>query len=445
MADTKISLLPEAAALAPSDLVTVVSASVNKKSSAYNWLARMPSGATARNYGLDSDLNTIDSTAFASVIVSPSQTGFVNKIGAASKPAGPGQLPGWADDTGYVAGSASYAAISGGYDHVNNQIAGTICGGGHNFIQYNVNGHSLIGGGSYNWISGYRSSIVGGLTNKITGVDTGFAFIGGGEDNSIEGGVYNLICGGQLNAITSAGSHNIITGGLSNAISGTSTGNYVGGGARNVIQSGGRVAIFGGADNLIPSGFDGVIVGGTNNSLSANNGVVLGGDNCLNNELGAVTIGDDVKTIFPCGLHQSSESLVEQGDAQNLTAHYKARTTNATQANMTGNGGQFVQFDNAKTTAVAGKVFVVGVREDTGAASSYELEFMATWNGTTETISDVGGSGTTRNLNVISNGAGIVTPPSLALNTGAFRPKVTGIAAVNIKWSARMDFTMVLF
>ena len=65
------------------------------------------------------------------------QGSFPNLIGSTGKPVGSAYTPaGWSDDTGYVSGAADVALIGGGYDHIVNQLAGTIVGGGHNFIKY---------------------------------------------------------------------------------------------------------------------------------------------------------------------------------------------------------------------------------------------------------------------------------------------------------------------
>lgn len=71
----------------------------------------------------------------------------------------------------YVAGSASYATLVGGYDNRNDQLAGTIGGGAHHLLQ-SYGSHGLIGGGSQGYILGPsdRSVIViGGGSPTLIG------------------------------------------------------------------------------------------------------------------------------------------------------------------------------------------------------------------------------------------------------------------------------------
>jgi hypothetical protein len=119
-------------------------------------------------------------------------------------------------DPNYVAGTALIATISGGYDNVNNQLAGTIAGGAHHIL-YSAGNHGTIGGGSYNhivsgdystiagggggnahqYISGTRSTIGGGGGNTIT---SDYATIAGGQSNSA-GGIGSSISGGRDNVV----------------------------------------------------------------------------------------------------------------------------------------------------------------------------------------------------------------------------------------------------
>jgi|GEM_PF-3343150 len=151
------------------------------------------------NQGIvNSDYNTIDNSTCAFILGGGGSSTFPNHIGKdGGIPNGADLTPtDWVADTAYVPGSAIVSLICGGYDNINNQIAGIIVGGGHNFIKYNVDGHSIIGGGSYNVISGGRSGIFSGTGNTITGSGNSYSFIGGGGRNNIIGG-YSSIPGGR--------------------------------------------------------------------------------------------------------------------------------------------------------------------------------------------------------------------------------------------------------
>jgi hypothetical protein len=176
-------------------------------------------GRSDNNYIVNSTYNTIDSDVTRCTICGGGASGFANKIGSPTKPAGTDYTPtGWADDTDYPAGAAGVATIAGGYDNIINQIAGTICGGGHNFIKYNPAGHSFIGGGSYNCISAGRSSIISGTNNSISGTGT-YGTILCGLANSVIGS-YSGVLGGWTNTVN--GTYSTVIGGNNNSI----TGNY---------------------------------------------------------------------------------------------------------------------------------------------------------------------------------------------------------------------------
>ena len=157
--------------------------------------------AAPTRWVLNSLYNTMDATVFASYILGGGSDGWPNRIGSRSLPAGTGLTPtGWAADTTYPEGIADIAVICGGYDHIVNQEAGAIVGGGHNFVKYNSGGHSIIGGGSYNLISAGMSGIFSGQGNTITGAKTLSVVVGGFDNNIVAS--YAAIPGGRSNAVT---------------------------------------------------------------------------------------------------------------------------------------------------------------------------------------------------------------------------------------------------
>jgi hypothetical protein len=351
------------------------------------------------SYCINTTVNSIDSSVHTSLILGPGESAAPNKIGAASKPVGTeNNNPGlWATDSGYVSGAATVASITSGYDSINNQIGGVINGAGHNFLQYHSGGHSNINGGSYQWISGFRSTINGGVDNRITGSSTGYGLICQGRRNGVTGGECSSVENGFDNVISSANNHVTIINGDFNTASGSAK----------------RATVINGSYNEM-----------------------------LHD--GAVSFGYKTKTVCSASLTWGADKLVDNGDCQNVMAHFKARTTDATLTNMYSRG-DFVELDDAKTSVITGKVYIVGLREDTGAASAYELDFMVTWDGSTATVYDSSGNGATRDFNVIHNGASIVTAPHLTATSGSVRPKCTGLAGVNIKWTCKMDITMTQF
>ena len=296
----------------------------------------------------------------------------------------------WSVDAGYVADSAGVSTVIGGYDHINNQLAGTIIGGGHNYLQYNVNGHGSILGGANNRIDGGRSTIIGGSSCTING-----------------GANIGVIVGGEYN--TCQGSRSVILGGLSNQVISTAT----------------YSAVVGGRSNTINAGVDyGVIISGQGNLVTHDYAVVMG-NNGISDAVGALTI--------------SRTKLSKDGDCQTTIHEFGIRTTNATIANMT----QYFTLVSADKAALAIRAQIVAIDEATGDLAVYVWDGGMTWDGTsTATFYDAGGSGASRNFTQIVDSIGCAAVPVWSGTTAAVRPKVTGKLSTNIKWSCTALFTV---
>jgi len=178
------------------------------------------SGAGTDNWLVNAIDNAIESGTVVGTIGGGGTAERPNLIGSATAPTDTPDplLTDWAADSGYVANAAGVATISGGYDNINNQEAGTIVGGGHNFIKYNASGHSVIIGGSYNLISGARCVIAGSHRSTITGASISSAVVGGWSNDIV--GNYSAIVGGKDCIIT--GADGVIAG----TLTGTITGHY---------------------------------------------------------------------------------------------------------------------------------------------------------------------------------------------------------------------------
>lgn len=117
-------------------------------------------------------------------------------------------------DSSYVNGTAYVSSILGGYDHLNNQTAGTIVGGGHNELRSGGN-HATIAGGSYNIQKAGLYSFIGGGTQNQQSQD--FGVIVGGWANwitsdSVASADNSVIISGQENQIQDANAGLIGTG-----------------------------------------------------------------------------------------------------------------------------------------------------------------------------------------------------------------------------------------
>jgi hypothetical protein len=405
--------------------------------------------------------NAIDATVFSSVITGAGRAADPNKIGFAGKPTGTDYTPrGYADDTGYVAGAADVATISGGYDNVVNAIASTVAGGGHNFVKYGVQGHSFVGGGSYNVIDAGRSVIVGGRLNTITGGDTYvFNFLGGGDDNELITSGYSVLNGGTANEVENA-SYSVVGGGRENVIdfaSPTTAYSTIGGGYQNTVTAE-YATVLGGQGNSVT--VVGGTAGGRQNTVSGDYATAFGYGNTVPAAGGyGVTMGLNAKPVSP-GLTIGRGQLVELGDAQAVTEVQAIRTSNATLTNLSGTGSRFIELDDTRKTAGTGKILLTAIRDGSANGNgdgnydqvSYELEFGFFWDGTNAFLFKDGAETTVSaspilDMNLISQTNHDFAPgaaPHIAINTGSLRIKVTGIAATAINWVARIDMAMTL-
>lgn len=431
--------------------------------------------ASARNIVTSFDTNFIDPEVKGSSIFGIGWITFPNKIGFASKPVGtdytnPSE---WANDTGYTAATindASVATITGGYDHINNQIAGTICGGGHNFIQYNSEGHSLIGGGSYNWISSGRAAILYGTNNRVSG-ESNFNAVHNGYTNKILGGGHNNILGGELVTIDTpaqgycwAIGRNIFIDGPSRYASASGVSITMTNAVRSLVY-GGQLhntdntqdcAILGGLTHTMTGTFNCGVVGGESSTMTnATYAGMLGGRVNTQSGRSSVMVGaedsDDKGTrglftgrtargmnaiyhVTVAGRHPSYASgLISQ-------AMRVVQCETTVGANLNAPDEQQVKVGNTLYSTITGTCFVTARNVTDGTSAGYKVDFVAQWNGTTYFL-----NGATADLamtviyqNVSSN----ITAPTLAFSTGALRVRFGGTASKTVHWSAVLDIVL---
>lgn len=224
-------------------------------------------------------------------------------------------------DSAYVNGTAYVASILGGYDHLNNQIAGTIAGGGHNELR-SAGNHTTIGGGSYNVITaGLYSGIFTGTQNQ-QGQD--FGLIGGGWGNwitsaNVSGADQSAIVVGQENQIQDAGWGFIGTG-LNQRITNP---NNTAGMHYNTLLNGTGSQIIGGTHNF-GSGLNLTIQGdssGYNSVWGANNNV--GGTSAYNLVMGSSSTTTNSPRVISVGTINTvtgSTMVANLGDNSTVTS-----------------------------------------------------------------------------------------------------------------------------
>jgi trimeric autotransporter adhesin len=172
------------------------------------------------------------------------------------------------------------ATIAGGHG---NQATGewtSLGGGGFNTAS---NRSAAVSGGEYNVASGARGTIGGGAYNVAAGSGS---TIGGGGYNGTStfggnraSGTASTIGGGYGNVTSGDAGYGTIGGGQANQISATAGTNLniatIGGGYNNKITLGG--ATIAGGNSNTASGFDATIGGGNGNTASGGASVVPGG------------------------------------------------------------------------------------------------------------------------------------------------------------------------
>jgi len=216
-------------------------------------------------------------------------------------------------DGDYTSGNASVATISGGYDHLNNQLAGTIAGGGHNELRAGGS-HGFIGSGSLNIHNGGNyGAIVAGSQNTVS-QEAGGIFVGTANmvADPVVPSARSIILSGFENQIADTG-YSTVVNGYDNRILNTSASGSVGhsaiiSGFDNTIDNGAHHMVQGRANSISGgSGLHGVAIGngitmvnatyafsaGLSNSIGGvDNVVVFGQANTINDIASPVTRAD---------------------------------------------------------------------------------------------------------------------------------------------------------
>lgn len=389
----------------------------------------MVSNVTAGNsYRIGSQFATIDATVEGSIIADGTAS-YPNKLGVNNTK--PLVDPSWgarSNDAGYTAGVADVAGILGGYDNVNNALAGMIASQ-HSMI-YTTADHATIFGGSLHTImagSAY-ASIYGGTSNKI-------------EANCN----YGVIVGGEANVLKTGGS---------TATSGHR--GYIGGGAQNQVQAQ-YGAIFNGQLNIASGTYSSVINGqsctaGADHSTAGGNSSTASGTYswAFGN---AVTVSGTRSWGFGDTITNAFDYASAVG-FRTVTPFAGSRVTSARQRGNNAGYNQGLQFEcsNETTDTTATRLslygattyptcpdnthivgtFHVAAVDDAGNISAWKIEFgcKKAAAGATPT------QGAAPVVTALYDNIGVAAAPSINFTTDIFRVNVQGKAATNIRWTA---------
>jgi hypothetical protein len=354
---------------------------------------------------------------------------FPNLVGASF----PG-INGGPDDT-YVSGSASYATIPGGYDNIDNALAGIVLST-HGRL-YTAATHGLIIGGGLHWItSGDSNSVVGGVQHHISSAN-GDNIIAGGAQNVISGqGSASAIIGGTQQTI-SGGAYSAIVAGFGNSISAPANAQTIVGGGGNTISGGATfAAITGGNNNAVSAEF-GSIVGGYDNSVSGYAGAIVAGDTSQVTAPYAVAFGSGRVASWPGGIFYGARNESTPGDRSNLIVAQSGQTSSATPQGLSGYGtGNYPSIPY--NTAGIARVMVIGRQQHSNNVIAYTgFVVFHTGNGGI-VVAD------SQNWSKQIDQVGVAAHP--ALQSGAndlFALLVTGKAGTIIDWNADVQVATV--
>lgn len=402
----------------------------------------LTANATSPSYLLNDGVCSIGTHVDGATITAPGIVGFPNKIGSSSSiPLGADAIHSWAVDSAYVPATAAadYAGIGIGYDNVNNQIAG-VCNGFHCYIQYNVDGHSSVLSGSYQWIAGGRGVIAQGTNNKITAASL-FGFIGNGRYQTVSGNWGTLVNGtdtiasGQ-GAFGGYARDALLSGEGSTALA-----------ARDVVVAGtfglvqGQNTFIGGAysvsfGNLNELGGVNSFAAGLSVRSTGDYSAVIGND-CGSAAAFSLTMGRHTENLQKASFAQSSRKITSQGDCQVYFANTAVRTTNNTPTNLEIAPGEHLVIPDQSCWTCS--IVLTAANEATGDQASWEiLADIKRFNGT---ASVVGTPTVTARATALTVGAA----PSVGINAadGLVRVVATGAAATNIVWNASWRISQI--
>lgn len=402
-------------------------------------------GATQPNLNVSDDWNSIDSSTGGSSILTPTRSDFPNTIGSASAvPVGTDFTPwityigGDGSDAGYVTGSANLAVIYGGYDSINNQIAGVLSGY-HCMLADSTNGHGAILSGSYHLHRGGRGVIAGGRQGVID-LDADFCFMGAPDDAYISPSSHRSVVitghGGRVTSrdgLIGTGQDNTVSAPYAYVINGkncTARGEGAAAGGDNVDGSGNNS--FSHGRNLSTTGANTANFGEDN--VAAGIGSVAGGRDITVGENFSQGFGDKVNNFYTGVLAQSGYAASLRSDIVNITFVGGVRTTTASTAKLFSSTGRHVFIPN--NASMTGTCQLQAYDEDTGDTASWTIEFSG------KQYHDV----VAREYHNVTSQHDDITVGSVQMEFASWsgvRPSVVG-AVKNLVWSARIDATVVL-
>ena len=309
----------------------------------------------------------------------------------------------------------SYSVVAGGRNNASYGTRGTVGGGDNNETDgdysviaggknnYNDVSYSAVGGGDANATYGQYATIAGGRENEADGSSS---TIGGGKLNSAENS-YSTVSGGESNDASE--DHAVIGGGQGNAASGSLS--VIGGGFQNIAD-----------------GDASTVGGGVLNIVSAPGATIPGGYGAAASNIGQMAYANGFFSV--------------PGDAQTSLFVAANLTTDATPTMLSVHG--IGENSNIAVPANGAMTFRVTIVAKTAGNTTPDV---GGWT-ITGLIYDNGGVATIAGTNVtacMNTPAGWGVPTVGGDGSVGMAITVTGVAATNIQWVARVETTETVF
>lgn len=299
-------------------------------------------------------------------------------------------------------------------------------------------GNASITGGRDGTASGLYSSIVGGAYNKAIGQSS--CVVGGSINQATQ--IYSTVVGGIRNIASAYGA--AVVSGNRNTASGASS--FVGAGGNNTASGSGAVIC--GGSNSTASGASSFVGGGVSHQASQIYTTISGGaGNVASAALATVAGGYHcIAELYNQEAYGGGWFDYVSGTIQRSVLIAGAKTTDATPINMTLDAAAAFP-TGALPILPASKTwqFVVSVvaRKSDGTSAAYIRQGCIKRVGSSTTLV---GSVSTLGTDCVDAGAATWAIAVTADDTNeALQIQVTGAAASNIRWVAKIDLTEVLY
>lgn len=339
-----------------------------------------------------------------------------------------GTTTNWGADPSYPGGLV-IASVVGGYDTVANQTGGGTILANHCIVKYNIEGHSIIVGGSACVLAGGRAYMAGNEDCEIGPACVHSTMV---TSKTSELQNANYAYAACLLDCDIQGARNVAVS-CQNVTSASGTFN-------NFIYGANTATLTGSTQYCIISGT-------TITAASAQKGIAIG-DTLSLNHTSTVMVGKSADSPGNYAYCRSSQ-ILQKNDCRDFSQLDYKRTTNAVITNTNFLG---TTLPTGKTVAGFLRITVTALRDGTATGDSSGIYTTGTWtgdigfrwdgtNGYLYTSATIAGPTTspTINLTAVRDDIGVAALPLITISTGILRCQLTGKASSTINWVIRYE------